>query len=195
MGPPAGEAPDQKAVDRAECQFALLRARAGILHMVEYPRNLGPREIRIEQQAGARDNARLVTSFFEGRTDVCRAAVLPHDRPVNGLSAPAIPNDRGLALVGDADAGDFLRPDPGLAYRAPACGQHRSPQVFGLMLHPPRLWKILAELLLRRRDDFAALVKNNGAGGSRALIDGENKRRHGTLLERGRISCTGRQRQ
>src|SRR5918994_2617180 len=37
MGPAAGKAPDEEAVDRSECQFALLRAREGIPYIVEYP--------------------------------------------------------------------------------------------------------------------------------------------------------------
>ena len=50
----AGEMPEQIRVDRAEGELARFCGLARVRHIVEQPRDLGRREIRIEQQAGAR---------------------------------------------------------------------------------------------------------------------------------------------
>ena len=48
----AGQPPDQERVDGAEAELAALGLRAGALHVVEQPGDLGAGEIGIEQQAG-----------------------------------------------------------------------------------------------------------------------------------------------
>ena len=48
-----GQLVDQPAIDGAECQFAAAGARAGAVHCVQYPGDLGGGEVGVEQQAGA----------------------------------------------------------------------------------------------------------------------------------------------
>ncbi len=53
------EIPDQPRIDRAEREFAALRAPAGTAHVVEQPGDLGAGKIRIEQQSGLGRDIRL----------------------------------------------------------------------------------------------------------------------------------------
>ena len=46
------------------------------------------------------------------------APALPDNREVDGLARRPVPDERGLALVGDADRGDVLAADPGGLQRA-----------------------------------------------------------------------------
>ena len=89
-------------------------ARAPI-DMVEQPGDLGGREIRIEHQAGFLRDRGLMPGRAQRRAGVGGAAVLPDDGVVDRPAVDAIPDDRGLALVGDADAGDVLGAEPALA--------------------------------------------------------------------------------
>ena len=105
----AGEPPDEKAVDGAEGEVAGLRQRAGAGHVVEQPGDLGGGEVGIEQQAGLGGDGRLVAGILEGAAHLGGAPVLPDDGAMDGLAGAAIPDQAGLALVGDADGGDVAR--------------------------------------------------------------------------------------
>src|SRR4029077_16032360 len=77
-------------------------------HVVEDPGDLGTGEIGIEDQAGLGRDLVLVPGTPQFIATRGGAAVLPDDGVVDGLAAVAISYDRGLALVGDADAGQRL---------------------------------------------------------------------------------------
>ncbi len=108
----AGQPPEQEAVDGAEQQLAALRPRARApAHVVEQPGDLGAGEIGVEQQAGlGGDVPARAPSAFSCCAGVGGAPVLPDDGAVDRLAGRAVPDDRGLALVGDADGGDVGRP-------------------------------------------------------------------------------------
>ena len=108
--PAAGEAPEQEGVDGAEGELAGLGQRARALDVVEQPGDLGGREIGIEQQPGLGRDHRLVARLLQRAADVGRAPVLPDDGAVDGLARAPVPDEAGLALVGDADGGDVARP-------------------------------------------------------------------------------------
>ena len=103
-------------VPKASSPASAAVARAG--DVVEQPGDLGGGEIRIEQQPGlgrrSPARGRRARSVVAG---VGGAAVLPDDGVVDRLAGRAVPDDRGLALVGDADGGDVLRREPGLGHR------------------------------------------------------------------------------
>ena len=83
MHEPAREAPHEERVDRAEGELPLLGARARTLHVIEDPRDLGRREIRVEQQASALAHQRAVPRRLELGAD--RRAVAPGFRRARGL--------------------------------------------------------------------------------------------------------------
>src|ERR1700753_4061615 len=74
---------------------------------------------------------------LQSRADVSGAAVLPNDRAMHGLSGGAIPHHGGLALIGDADRGDVLGCEVGLAQRFAAGRNRRGPDVLGLCSTQP----------------------------------------------------------
>ena len=105
----AGQPPQQEAVDGPERQLAALGPLAGAGHIVEHPGDLGRGEIGVEEKPGPGADQRLGAVGLELGAAVGGAAVLPHDRAVDRLAGRAVPDDRGLALVGDADPGDARR--------------------------------------------------------------------------------------
>jgi hypothetical protein len=102
----AGEPPKEKGIDGAEGELAALRPVPGAGHVVEDPGGLGAGEVGVEEEAGLPRHRGLVPGRLQPGAELGRAPVLPDDAPMHGLSGGAVPDDRGLALVGDADRGD-----------------------------------------------------------------------------------------
>ena len=173
MDPAAGEAPEQEAVDRAEGQLAGLRTRAHAVDIVEDPGDLRAREVRVESQAGLGANRCLKAVGLQRLAIVCRAPVLPHDGIVNGLAGVAIPNNRRLTLVRDADSRDIARGGVCLLQRAAGYGRDGCPDRFRVVFHPagPRI--DLRKFLLVAGHDAGVMIINNGAAAARALVDGK----------------------
>ena len=102
----AGQPPQKECVDGAEGELAGLRRGARAGHIVEQPGDLAGGKIRIEQQSGLGRDLRLVPALAQRLAQWRGAAILPDNRVVNRLAGGALPDHRGLALIGDADAGD-----------------------------------------------------------------------------------------
>ncbi len=174
MNRAAGQAPQQETFDRAGRERALLGRGAGASDMVEYPRDLGAREIGIEQQAGAIGEELLVTIFLQRGAAVGGTPVLPHDGVVDRLAGGAIPHDGCFALICDADAGQCLGIELGLGQRAATHFDRGRPDLLRIVLDPARLGEDLRQFLLRRGDRTSGHVEDDGAGAGRALVDGED---------------------
>ena len=105
----AGQPPQQKTVDGAEGELACVGSRARAVHIVEQPGDLAGGEIRIEQQPGLGGDLRLVAGARASASQ--KSAVRRSCQTMAlwiGLPRGAVPDDRGLALIGDADAGDVF---------------------------------------------------------------------------------------
>ena len=63
--PPSGEMPEQKAVNRSECQLSAFGTLTGTGHILQYPPDFGGRKIRIDQQSGFAMNPGFMTGTFE----------------------------------------------------------------------------------------------------------------------------------
>ena len=114
-----------------------------------------------------------------------RAAVLPHDGPVQGAPGGTVERHQRLALVRDADG----RHGPArLGEAASDLGQggtHRLPDLDRAVLHPSRAREELRELPVGDVDHLGALVDDEGADARRAGIDGHHVTRdvaHGGRL-------------
>src|SRR5258708_3421833 len=105
----ASEAPEQKAVDGAERERAGFGRRARASHMIKQPCDFAGGEIRIEQEPGLACYLALVTGPPQCLAVADGAPILPDDCIVDGFSSAAIPDHRGFALIGDANAGDVVR--------------------------------------------------------------------------------------
>ena len=116
------------------------------------------------------------------RAGVGGAPVLPDDGVVDRLAGGAIPDDRGLALVGDADAGDVLRAERRPCAIALAHGRdHGRPDLLRIVLDPAGRGIDLPQLLLRRGDRRERRVEHDRARRGGALVDGDEVA-HGAML-------------
>ena len=106
-------------------------------------------------------------------TRLCQTIALCHR-----LARDAVPHDRGLALVGNADRGDVCGRQPRLGESLARDSQLRRPDGFGIVLDLAGLRKDLFELLLRDRHDRAVPPEDNRAAGGRSLIEREHETAH-----------------
>src|SRR5687767_9974831 len=102
-----GEFPDQPGVDRAEGEFAGRGRLPGAVHMIENPFEFRAGEISVDHEAGFLLNHWRKPALLQGIAKVGRPAILPHDRAMNRTATLAVPDDCGLALVGNAERRDL----------------------------------------------------------------------------------------
>src|SRR6476661_2805380 len=100
-----------------------------------------------------------------------RATVLPHNCVADRTPRRSFPYDRRLPLVGDTDGGDFARADARSSERFDGHARLRLPDFIRAVLDPPRSGKDLLDFLLRRGNDGAAVVEDDGSRTGRALIE------------------------
>ena len=172
---PAGQAPDQEAVDGAEGQLALRSARAARARdVVQQPGDLGAGEVGIDHQAGlVADRDGPGRPRRSSAQAVGGAPVLPDDGAVDRPTALAVPDQRRLALVGDADA-RRSRTAPAWprssASRVTATVEcHRSS---GSCSTQPSAGKICGNSSGPCVDRVGPRIEQHGAAARRALVDG-----------------------
>ena len=92
-----------------------------------------------------------------------------------GLPGGAVPHDGGLALVGDADRGDVLgaRGRPG--QRLAADGERGAPDILGSCSTQPEAGKCCWNSCWAVAAIEMSAPEQDGAGGCRALVDGQHK--------------------
>ena len=114
------------------------------------------------------------------------AAALPDDGIVDGHSGFPVPQDRSLALVGDADGGKVGGADVALGNDLHHHGVLAGPDLHGVMFHPALFRVELGELFLADSGDVLLVIKQDGTGAGGALIKGEDVFWHGyqNLLQR-----------
>ena len=166
----AGQLPQQPGVNRAEGQFAALRPLPGARHMVQQPADLAAGEVGVNDQARLARDQVAVAGALEIVAEPGRPAVLPDDGVMDGLAGPAVPDDRRLALIGDADGGDVSGPQSGAGQRRPGDFELAGPNLQRVMLDPAGLGKVLGKLLLGAGADCPRVIKQDRARTRRALI-------------------------
>ena len=170
----ARELPGEPGVHGAECELAALGAFAQARAVVEQPRELGAREIGIEEEAGLAGEERLEPRLSQLVTSRRGAAVLPDDGVPQGPPRAPVPEQRGFALVGDADGGDVGGGEAGGIERLGGYLALRMPDLHGVVLHPARLREDLAEFLLGDSKNTPITAEGDGAGAGGTLIEGED---------------------
>ena len=173
----AGEAPQQEAVDGAEGEVAPLGGVARASDVVEEPSDLGGREIGVDDQPRLLAHQILVPPGGQPPARIGGAAILPDDGVVDRPAAGAVPQDRGLALVGDPDAGDVAGADALLRERAAADRHRGAPDFLRIVLDPAVPGIDLVEFPPRLGAHAAVGVEYDRPGAGGALIDGEKIRR------------------
>jgi hypothetical protein len=179
---PARETPDEEAVDCSRGKLATFGAVAGAWYGVENPGDLGGREIRVEDEAGALGHHRLVALRGKFLRAGSGAAVLPDNGVVDRLARFAIPYHHCLALVSDADGGGLAAAET--FERLLGRATLRAPDGLGIVLDPAGLRKYLRKLFLRRRDHLPVEADGHGAAGGGALVERENDARCHACLRR-----------
>src|SRR5690606_34748475 len=116
--------------------------------------------------------------FGELVAEFLRARVLPDDGVGVGAAGVLVPDDGGLALVGDADGSDVAGAGVGGAQDVGDDGLGVAPDLHGVVLDPAGLREELGVLALRG-DDGPGAVEEDAAGGGGALVDGGDVARHG----------------
>ncbi len=207
---PAGQAPQQEAVDGAGEDLAVAGARAQALVAVEQMLDLGAREVGVDHQAGLLLEQRLQTVGLESIADRRGDAALPHDRVRHRTPGRALPQHHRLALIGDADRGDVValglglaqhlrapsvaacsRSPRGRARRGPATGRAEETRFWALAFTVPA-WSNRIERLdvvpwsraRTYRGTRVLLSEVAGRGGGRAVTS--RWKRSGTPARRGR---------
>ncbi len=163
-------------VPKASSPRAAQSADLGVF--LQQPRELGAGEIGIEQKPGPGGEGRLEPVAFEARANVGGATILPDDGAMDRASGAAVPQQRGFALIGDADSGDILGAGAGLAHGSPAGLERRRPEVLGLVLDLAAGRKMLGKFLLGERRDRRIGAKQDGPRRGRALVDRKDVGRH-----------------
>ena len=171
--PAAGQAVQQPGVHGPEAELPGLGAGPRARHVVEDPADLRGREVRVQDEAGALADHVLHALGAQAVAEAGGAPVLPDDGVGHGPAVLAVPHDRGLALVGDADRRHVPRPQRGLPEGFDRGRDLARPDLLGIVLHPAGVREDLAELALRRRDRLAVAVEDDGARAGGSLVEGE----------------------
>jgi hypothetical protein len=186
-----GELPEQPGIYGPERELAGRGAGARAGHVVENPADLAGGKIRVDEQAGPGLNRLAGAVGFQPFAEIGGAAVLPDDRVVHRFAGLPVPDNRRLALVGDADRGDVARPDLRAAERLDRDADLRRPDLLRIVLDPAGLREQLRELFLRDRANRAVAVEDDGPRAGRSLVEREDER-HGGSLYNGRRERKGR---
>jgi len=138
--------------------------------VIEQPSDLAGRKIGVQSQPGFALHPRLVPGFAQRGASAAGAPVLPDDGAPQRCAAAPLPQQRGFALVRDADGGKVLGAQPGAGQGLAGAGQLRGPDLVRAMLDPARLWVVLADFLLRLRPHLALGVEHDAARTGGALV-------------------------
>ncbi len=148
-------------------------AAARAIDVIEQPGDLACGEIRIEQQPGRGGDPRFMACATQIVTSAGGAPVLPDDGVVDRLAAGAIPDEGGLALVGDADAGDVAGAESGFGHGFAHGCDRRRPDFVRIVLDQARRRIDLPQFLLRRSKRPQRRIECDRPRRRRALIDGD----------------------
>ena len=170
-----GQLPDQPTVDGAKRQLAALGAHACTRHVVEQPLQLGGGEVGVQHQPGLLLDHGRAPLRTQRITAPRSAPVLPDNRIGHRLPGLAVPQHRGLTLVGDADSVNIARLQTRFLEHIQRHRVLRAPDLAGVVLDPSGMWKVLPELLLRYSRHLTGTVKNYRARTCGALIERKNE--------------------
>src|SRR5262249_29838008 len=166
--------PDEPCVDGAEGELAARGALARAGNLVEEPRELGAAEVGIDDEAGALADQAFGADLAQVLAQPRGAPVLPHDCVRDRLAGLPVPDDGGLALVGDAHGQEISCGNSTFPQRVARHVALRREDLARVVLDPARLRKDLPELALSERDRAAGLVEDDRPRARGALIEGQD---------------------
>jgi hypothetical protein len=98
---------------------------------------------------------------------------------VHRRTGAAVPDDRGFALIGDADGGEIGGGEAARSQRGVNDCLGVPPDFGWIVFDPSRLEVDLRMFLLRFADDTRRLIEDDEAGAGGALVDRPEKARRG----------------
>ncbi len=184
MGSSACQTVEDPGVDCSEEDVAESGTSLQARHLVQDPLDLRRREIRVRHESGLISDLfdELRIRGFQFLNEGRRSSALPDDRVIDRSSRVLFPQDRGLTLVRDTDAGNFSRLYIRLGQSLTYAVTYRSPEVLRIVFDPARLRIVLVKGLLRRGNTSAVLTEDHGAGRCRSLINRKHVLTHRLLL-------------
>src|SRR5436305_359740 len=106
----------------------------------------------------------------------------PDDRSLHGTPAVAIPDDGGLALIGDAER---HRRRSNFCDRLPRGGDGGVEDLIRVVLDPPRLWEELRDLAISARCDLPVLANHEARDTGGSGVNREDVARARSHMEHG----------
>src|SRR4030095_2614250 len=103
------EIPNQPGINGAERELACLRSSARARLFLKNPLELWRAERGVDHQAGFSANERFQTPLLHSVAHGGGPTVLPNDGVPDRIARGAIPNNRCLALISNANGGDISR--------------------------------------------------------------------------------------
>ena len=174
--------PGQPGVDRAECEFSGSRRLPRSVHVIENPLEFRAGEIGVDHEAGFLLNRCGESALFQGIAEVSRPAILPDDGAMNRSAGLAVPDDCGLALVGNSDRRDPIEIHTCLRDDFRHHARLGRPDLFGVVLDPARLRIMLGEFTLGHTADGAGVIEQYCTGTGGALVEGKDELFHNQLV-------------
>src|SRR5262249_1355904 len=117
--------------------------------LVEQPRELGPREVGVENEPRLPGEERFVPGLSQSVTSGRGSSVLPDDGVGQRAPRGTLPEDGRFALVGDPDRRHVRGAETGGGERLGGYVALCTPDLQGIVLHPAGAGIDLAEFLLR----------------------------------------------
>ena len=153
--------PEDPRIHRAKHQLARFGAAAVRIDAVEDPGQLRRRKISVDDQPRFFEDLLLPGAALDLLAEIRRAAALPDDRIIHRTPRCALPDDRRLALVGDADRLHIVGMDALQRQQLLQHAKGRRPQLHRILFDPARLRIILTDLLLPHPSDALAVVESD----------------------------------
>jgi hypothetical protein len=174
VNPAAGQTMNEPGVDRAKRDLTDLRPGPQRGVALEEPGDLAAREVGVEDEAGPLVEDGLVALGLEAGAHLGGLPALPDDRPVDRVARLPVPEDRRLALVGDADGAESPGGDSrgGDRLRRHAAGL--LPDLLGVVLDPAGRGVVLGDLGVGAAEHLALGAEHERGGPGGALVEGEN---------------------
>src|SRR5690606_18752808 len=140
--------PDKPGVNRTEQQLTTRSFFSCLWNVVEHPLYFCSREIRVDNQTGLFTHIRTKPHRNHFFANGGRALILPHDGVIYRLTSSFIPHHGGFTLIGNAYSHDCFRMKLMICNQTFQYTQLRVENLYGIMLHPTRLWKDLPKFFL-----------------------------------------------
>ena len=160
----AAQIPQQPRIDRPEGEFARFGPGADARHVIQQPRDFRAGEIGIRDQPGFRADRPVEPVRADHVAHRRGAAALPHDRVMDRLARLAIPEQRGFALVGDADRRHVRRADLLLIQHRAGHVALRAPDVMRIVFHPAGFGEMLRRIPAARPRSAGRLHQTGSRG-------------------------------